>query len=1045
MFNSNRSEIISTFGIITATALGLYLSSFYSYLLFHSLIEITTIAIAFTIFILTWNTRKILSNNYLTVLGIGYAFIGLIDLLHTLAYKGMNVFPGCDANLSTQLWTAARSLQAVTLFTAPLFLERGMSRRAVFGIYGAVTSLFVAMIYSGAFPVCCIKGKGLATFKNGSEYLIVAILLASLYLFHRMRKHFDRAVYLLTFSSITCTIISEIMFTSYLNVYDMSSMAGHFFKLAAFYLMYRALLVTGLQEPYDLIFRDLARTEEELREAYDTLEEKVRERTAALRESEQKYRSLAENSPDNIVRYNREGVTVYVNPVVVKTVGCTAADMIGTRIRERHMDGSYEAYAQAVDNALASGEDGEIEFIVPVPGVETIVHQIRVIAERSEQGEVIGALAIGRDITERKRADDTLRERERKFRTLAENSPDCILRYDTSCRCIYANPRIETILGIPAGGMPGKTPIELFLAGEYREYQTRIEEVLRTGTDAEMEVVLPDIGEGVQHHHVRFTAERGEHDDVVGVLVIGHDITERKRMEQTLRENEERFRLLVELSPDLIFIRHDEWIVYANPAAARMVGANSAEELIGKSVLDFALPERRESLKMLIAANSTKQTGEVMPSFDGTLVRLDGSLVPVELTAVRFQYRGMSCSQLIMRDITGRKREEQMTQARLRMLETAYAVGLSLDDTLRVMLDEIEARTGSCIGFYYFWEEEQQMLTLHGWSTNTVATMCATEGAESHYAVAQAGVWADCVRERRPVIHNDYASLPHRRGMPDGHAPVIRELVVPIFRGDRIVAIIGVGNKQGEYNDADVQLAMLLGDFSWEIVSHKQAEDMLLAKQQRLTDMTMELSLVEERERRRIATELHDNISQSLLLGKIKLRTLIGAALPTQSLQALNEILKIQDQTIKSVRSLTQQLSPPILSIAGLEDALEWLAERMQEDYGLCVVFVDDKQPKPLTEDMRAIVFQTCRELLINVAKHAETESARVVIGREDGRLCLTVDDRGKGFDLSGSAVRGFGLFSIRERIKYLGGDVSIESAPGQGTQVTLRVALAEG
>ncbi|MDD2853585.1 MAG: response regulator [Desulfuromonadaceae bacterium] len=231
------------------------------------------------------------------------------------------------------------------------------------------------------------------------------------------------------------------------------------------------------------------------------------------------------------------------------------------------------------------------------------------------------------------------------------------------------------------------------------------------------------------------------------------------------------------------------------------------------------------------------------------------------------------------------------------------------------------------------------------------------------------------------------------------------------------------------------------------LVERKRGEELLLAKQQRLTEMAMELSIAEERERRRIAVELHDSISQTLLLGKIKLRSLIAKHPDTNDKHELEEILHLQDDMIRSVRSLTQQLSPPILSVAGLEDALEWLGKRMMEDYGLRVLFVDDQSLKPLTEDMRAIVFQACRELLINVAKHAETESARVIIGREGDRFYLAVEDHGVGFDLAesvhaGSWDLGFGLFSIRERIKHLGGEVLIESASHQGTRVTLWVGL---
>src|SRR5512137_1676451 len=124
MLTRVRYETLPYVGVITAIILGLYLSSLFSYPLFHSLVEITTIAISFTLFILAWNARRFLTNDCLKFVDIGYAFIAIIDLLHTLAYKGMNMFPGYGANLPTQLWIAARFLQAVTLCTAPLFARR---------------------------------------------------------------------------------------------------------------------------------------------------------------------------------------------------------------------------------------------------------------------------------------------------------------------------------------------------------------------------------------------------------------------------------------------------------------------------------------------------------------------------------------------------------------------------------------------------------------------------------------------------------------------------------------------------------------------------------------------------------------------------------------------------------------------------------------------------------------------------------------------------------------------------------------------------------
>ena len=289
----DRFAGLSNIGAIAGVALGFYLSSLYSYLLFHSLIEIVTVAVAFTLFILTWNAREYLANGYLRLLGIGYGFIALIDLVHTLAYKGMAVFPGFGANLPTQLWIAARYLQAATLLVAPFLVERRVNDRAVLGVYAATVSVLVVMVFSGNFPDCFIEGKGLTTFKIGSEYLISGLLLISLYLFSRKRDHFGDKVYVLAAASIVCTVVSELSFTAYVSVYGFANLVGHFAKLAAFYLIYRAILVTGLKEPFDLIFRDLKQAEKALRNSQDTLEEKVRERTAALDRLNRELRAIS--------------------------------------------------------------------------------------------------------------------------------------------------------------------------------------------------------------------------------------------------------------------------------------------------------------------------------------------------------------------------------------------------------------------------------------------------------------------------------------------------------------------------------------------------------------------------------------------------------------------------------------------------------------------------------------------------------------------------------------------------------------------------------
>ena len=170
---------------------------------------------------------------------------------------------------------------------------------------------------------------------------------------------------------------------------------------------------------------------------------------------------------------------------------------------------------------------------------------------------------------------------------------------------------------------------------------------------------------------------------------------------------------------------------------------------------------------------------------------------------------------------------------RVRLKLVQFAVTHTVDELLQVMLDEIEALTGSTVSFFHSVKSDQNTILLQAWSTNTIKSMCAADEKDSHYSVDEAGVWADCIRQRKPVIHNDYALLAHRKGLPDGHAPIIREMVIPVLRDGQIVATLGVGNKPQDFNENDVELVSTLADFVWDIVERKQAEVALRESEQK--------------------------------------------------------------------------------------------------------------------------------------------------------------------------------------------------------------------
>ena len=190
---------------------------------------------------------------------------------------------------------------------------------------------------------------------------------------------------------------------------------------------------------------------------------------------------------------------------------------------------------------------------------------------------------------------------------------------------------------------------------------------------------------------------------------------------------------------------------------------------------------------------------------------------------------------LVFRDQTDERWTRRLIQVRLALLE--YASNNSLEDLLTKALDEIGALVESPIGFYHFVDVDQKILHLQQWSTRTLKDFCRAEGRGMHYGVDQAGVWADCVREGKPVVHNDYASLPHKKGMPAGHAEVIRELVVPVLKAGKVVAILGVGNKPADYSEKDIEVVSYLADVTWQLIEHKHTEEVLRKSEMLFKDL----------------------------------------------------------------------------------------------------------------------------------------------------------------------------------------------------------------
>jgi diguanylate cyclase (GGDEF)-like protein len=264
--------------LIIATLIpGLYLLSNINYLLFHNLAELFSILIAWSITIFAWNSRRYIENEYFLFLGIAYLFIGSLDLIHTLAYKGMGVFPNEGANLPTQLWIASRYLESVTYLAAPIFLRRRLNIAATLGVFSLITATLVIVIIGGYFPVSYIEGSGLTTFKVTSEYIIAAILIVAIFHLIRRRSEFNREVLEIIIIALGLTATAELVFTTYINVNSFPNFVGHVLKIVAYIFIYEAIIRTGFLRPNSILFRGLQKARQAEEDARQRAEARANE------------------------------------------------------------------------------------------------------------------------------------------------------------------------------------------------------------------------------------------------------------------------------------------------------------------------------------------------------------------------------------------------------------------------------------------------------------------------------------------------------------------------------------------------------------------------------------------------------------------------------------------------------------------------------------------------------------------------------------------------------------------------------------------------
>ena len=489
--------------------------------------------------------------------------------------------------------------------------------------------------------------------------------------------------------------------------------------------------------------------------------------------------------------------------------------------------------------------------------------------------------------------------------------------------------------------------------------------------------------------------------------------------EQRLRDSEERYRRLVESAMDSIISFDDNGVILScNPATERMFGYR-CEDLVNRNV-SILIPAWGQASDQ---AGGPKSLGGTKPSCglwqELPARRRYDETFPAEIAVSERFVHGSIVYTAILRDVSERKRTEAELRWRAGLLEQSH-------DAVIVW------RIGSGI---IYWN--RGAADLYGWTVKEAAGRTVQELLHSAFPVPNEEFFRELV-----ATGHWYGEIKHRT--KDGKIVIVESRMVTME--DQSGMLVLETNRDVTERHAIHQEVCRLAEELEDRVRERTKE--LVQSQALLRQLASELTIAEQRERRKLAADLHDYLAQLLVAVRLKVSQTRSRLSQSDVDHWLAEGEEILQKALDYTRSLVAQLAPMTLHEFGLPAALKWLGDQMAHQYRLSVSVDCEPLTVPLPEDQAVLLYQSVRELLINVAKHAKVENASVRMRIEDGRLQVTVADEGIGSDhgqaetMNNGAAK-FGLFSIKERMTALGGWFTVDSAPGKGTTATLTLPLA--
>jgi len=592
-----------------------------------------------------------------------------------------------------------------------------------------------------------------------------------------------------------------------------------------------------------------------------------------------------------------------------------------------------------------------------------------------------------------------------------ETASDLMYITDKVGNLTYVNNAIVKTLGYSKDEIIGMHLTKVLGQKEAKKYFERKLQELITREEIDVESVwLTKDGKEI-YGQTKVVAVYDRDGNFEGGRGILHDITERKRAEEeTIKAKAQIENYLKVAGVMLAATDEKENITIMNDMGYEILGYKEGE-LIGKNWFDTLVPEKiRKEIRDIY---NQLMSGDVKPVeyYENPLLTKDGEekIIAFHNTVLRNPDNKIVGVVFSGEDITERKRAEEALQESEEKFRTIFD-----NTTDGILLADIENKK--------FLDSNKMFCQMLGYSLEEIKNI---------------GVMDIHPEEDLPYVIEQFEKQSQKE--------ITLAIDIPVKKKDGSVFYADI-------NSAPITLAgktYLMGVFR-DITERKKAEEKLLDYQRQLKALASQLTLAEEHERYRVATELHDRIAQSLVVSKLMLETVRDSDSSADLAKVLNETAKSIEQIIQDVRLLMFELSSPILNELGFEDAVaEWLTEQIDKKHDIATEFEDDGQPKSLDDDVLAVLFRDVRELLVNAVKHAHATKIKVSVRRVNEQICVSVEDNGVGFNpakMLSMAVRTgrFGLFSIREQLEELDGHLEIKSTPGHGTRITVTAPLKQ-